>query len=684
MEEQYPNITIEELSMIENVSYRTKTVCKINNLTDLNSIMKFYYHNDHFLLLKCSSQKTNDELIAVCRKFKQLRNKNTAMPVSQKNELAVMINNLTELQKKILNNKIWIHVKDLGVRSLNGLKMYLKHDFSIEGLSPYLPADSIQFRNLWQVGEKAESEIYYFLHVMKGYLKDISTYDSDESLYVELVNSAVERRFKVDSKFIYEIWDGYDPKKGTPVFRICDILIESDYGFIRKKREIFKKSFNFYNNRAGFSFKKVSSAAKLTQERVRQIRKEIFYDLDSIFSFINYIDIKYLNLYDTDTGADLVMVSDDTVKQINKEEKNSFNRIFIIKILSIILKNTHCLIGNEEALVLGKTKGLRHQWKSLYLIRKEITDVFDFEKFVNDISKRLRNRIVRDYRFGIKDYMTRFSKTGKLTRFPEIYPIIEHILLTEFQSNILINEEIVFQRTTRRKVCEYAYEALERLGKPSKVGEIYEKVKELNPDYKTSELSISQSMKIKDGFIYFGRSGVYGLKTWEKEKDLKGGTIRDLVEEYLQKHDEPMHITDITKYVVRYRETNSNSIYYNIRSAKDRFRFFRVTLVGLRNKVYERDREAGMAKMSTVRRTWEKSLQLLRSFALENNRLPSYSGNAEEIRLARFYYIQTYNMRKGLLDEDRTGKFKQLMETLPEKKNMYGRRKITEHESKRA
>ena len=41
-------------------------------------------------------------------------------------------------------------------------------------------------------------------------------------------------------------------------------------------------------------------------------------------------------------------------------------------------------------------------------------------------------------------------------------------------------------------------------------------------------------MQRKRGFISFGRTSTYGLKEWEeKEKDIRGGTIRDITEEFL-------------------------------------------------------------------------------------------------------------------------------------------------------
>ena len=65
--------------------------------------------------------------------------------------------------------------------------------------------------------------------------------------------------------------------------------------------------------------------------------------------------------------------------------------------------------------------------------------------------------------------------------------------------------------------------------------------------------------------IFFGRTSTYGLKRWEKENPLiKGGTIRDIVEEYLLKFEEPKHISEIIIYVNKFRNTNERNIITNL------------------------------------------------------------------------------------------------------------------------
>lgn len=78
-------------------------------------------------------------------------------------------------------------------------------------------------------------------------------------------------------------------------------------------------------------------------------------------------------------------------------------------------------------------------------------------------------------------------------------------------------DRITFKRNTFKQVYEYSFEALEEIGGPATVSEIYLKVKELYPHYETSEAGIRASMKRKDGFVSVSRTSTFGLKKWEKE-----------------------------------------------------------------------------------------------------------------------------------------------------------------------
>src|SRR5690606_14635764 len=139
-------------------------------------------------------------------------------------------------------------------------------------------------------------------------------------------------------------------------------------------------------------------------------------------------------------------------------------------------------------------------------------------------------------------------------------------------------------RNTLKQVSEYAFEALEILGKPSNLSEIFKVINEKMPGVTKSEEALRGSIQRNPEIIYFGRSSTYGLKKWENEtENIKGGTIRSIVIEYLEMFDSPKHITQITEYVSNFRErTYQRSIMDNLKADKSNvFIFLRQGFIGL-------------------------------------------------------------------------------------------------------
>jgi hypothetical protein len=96
--------------------------------------------------------------------------------------------------------------------------------------------------------------------------------------------------------------------------------------------------------------------------------------------------------------------------------------------------------------------------------------------------------------------------------------------------------------------------------------------------------------KEKGVFIYFGRTSTYGLAEWEQTQEaIKGGTIRSIIEGYLESFEEPKHISELAEYVSQYRPKSSfHSIHTNLQFDKsNRFKEFKGGFWGLTSKNYD-------------------------------------------------------------------------------------------------
>lgn len=163
------------------------------------------------------------------------------------------------------------------------------------------------------------------------------------------------------------------------------------------------------------------------------------------------------------------------------------------------------------------------------------------------------------------------------------------ILRNEFDLD-LIGRKVIFKRTKKKLVFEYALEALQNICKPTHVSDIISEIKRTYPDFDSNESSLKAAMaRYKDTFIFFGRTSTFGLKKWESTfKNIKGGTIRDITEEFLQDCKEPCHITAITRHVNKYRKTDETSVITNLKmTTEKRFVFFKDGYVGLASKKYD-------------------------------------------------------------------------------------------------
>ena len=134
---------------------------------------------------------------------------------------------------------------------------------------------------------------------------------------------------------------------------------------------------------------------------------------------------------------------------------------------------------------------------------------------------------------------------------------------------------------------EYIIEALENLGNPSKLSEIYGWINDKYPEATKSEDALRGSCNRSSDIIYFGRSSTFGLKNWENTRDnIKGGTIKDIITELLENSITPIHITEILEEIHKYRDkTNEKNILTNLKlDPYNSFIIFNQKFIGLTNK----------------------------------------------------------------------------------------------------
>jgi hypothetical protein len=229
----------------------------------------------------------------------------------------------------------------------------------------------------------------------------------------------------------------------------------------------------------------------------------------------------------------------------------------------------------------------RHNWNNFYLINKELVSEFNFSGFVNDIDNRMKIRIYETYEFNFKSYLSKFLTNGNYDMLDRVFDLAEKIINKEFNIYLDLDDNIVFKRNTIKQVVEYAIEVLDEIGEPTKVDKIYELLERKNPGITKSADALRGSLQRNPEIIFFGRFSTYGLRKWETEKEnIKGGSIKDLVYDYLNKNENPLHINQILSEVKKFGyDTNAKNIITNLKlDPYEQFVIFNQSFIGLKNK----------------------------------------------------------------------------------------------------
>ncbi|MFH6935226.1 sigma factor-like helix-turn-helix DNA-binding protein [Flavobacterium sp. FlaQc-30] len=670
-------ITIDEIFKRNEISVRTYHVCKYNKLHSILDILNYYYQNKSFEKLRNCGSKSNLELVKTCTKYKNDYIENREIEIKKENALKEIVLNLTRVQREVINSFIFVKTNSLSVRSKNAIAMYLKNNLKVKNYTEkILLSESFNVNDIKNVGAKCVPELEVNISIIKDFIFEVSQ-TTDEKYLIALKNKyLIQQTFGIP--FVPS-----EILESESIFLLTDFLFNQNAFFDETKTIVVKKGLKLYNHQKELTLDEIAEQVDLSRERVRQIRKNCLEDLFSNLLFISNFNDDLFQKYNIDTESSYIEINTDILEKINNLNHTHFSREFIIYILSAYLHNRFTLIGDYEDILQFKYFNSRnkHNWNNFYLIDKKLASEIDFTFFMDDISSRLSARIEESYSFNFKSYLSKFLTNNNIKMLDLLSPICERVINDEFEIYLDLDENLDFKRNSSRQVHEYAYEALQQLGKPSKVKEIFEKVIELHPNYNTEEAKIRVSMKRIHGFVPVGRKSVFGLKKWENElENFKGGTIRDIVEEYLMQFSTPKHISNITEYVLKYRPKSSQySILQNLKlDESGLYIFYKDSHIGLASKKYESD----FKKLSEVTRTdiktWEETFEILQNFISIKQRLPFSNGvPEEEIKLYRWINLQQSKQKKGNLEENKMEKLNSLLTKHP---ITNGRRRLNSQE----
>ena len=421
----------------------------------------------------------------------------------------------------------------------------------------------------------------------------------------------------------------------------------------------------------------LASAVGLSRERVRQLLGK---GIDILLSYPRMIQQT-----DLLNECRYSLQSDYDFKQIRDEENVDFSNEYII-ICTSIIDNTLSLIGDMRKSLLRASGTVRQ----LYLVPKDINSFFMFERFIQSIDAMVAEKRFFPYRDELETFVHRLiDKDITDEVFYSIVRECRKILLKGYPNNI-INNQIFFPANARKAIPYLIEDILREFNRPMSADEICNCLNERYPNLDQKPSKIGANALRNSNIIAVSRSSTYALVEWNYT-DKRGGTIRDIVEEYLNSLIEPIApLSDICDYISIFRgKVKESSVKSNLlaESSNKYSLYYKggVMYIGYTN--YAVDESYIIQEKRQGRRSFKDSITLLEKFIQENERFPFSSGvTDEEIRLSRFFSVCKNNLRKGTLAPDEKAEIERIESMYEQfkirKEHIRTRRaKATEHNS---
>ncbi len=587
------NIPLETLVREFPLSVRAMGICMRNGLTTLYRLRFHFRTHGKFKNIQGCGDRVEYELTELLNRFNSTTPENQPKVIFKEHVEEVRVSpdrDLTPFKKATLTHHIQYLLSTLTVRALNGLKQQFG-DSPWRTIMETLFEPDFDFLDIKNIGEKSAKELNGFRDKIATFVKTLAlTEENDLSKqYTKLI---LRNAFTGLSENIDEILVAtFDTNDKIKLFTLIHRLVSVGVIFKPAEKEIFQINYSFTKKNSK-TYDTIAVDMNITKERVRQLKNTLQRQIGDYFEFITTLKVNDIASYDLDHSTPVIIIDHLKAKTINEKENVDFSYVFYSIIFGLLLRSSHAVLGDDEFIANEPYGKKPSKFKNCYLIDKTIFESFNFSSFVNDIYSKLSIKIEESYSIYFDGYLYSFLKQPNLKSITVLKNICEQIILHEFEVIVDGNGFLQFEKNTRQKTYEYALEVLESKSQMMTVYEISKAITERHPGLNIAPESIRASLQREKGiFIFFGRRSTYGLRKWETDQDnVKGGTIRDIIEEYLMTKDSPVHISEILVHVLKYRKTNERNVLTNIKMEENkRFVFFAAGFIGIKTKTYDFD-----------------------------------------------------------------------------------------------
>ena len=554
------------------LSFRALNICENLEIFTIQDFFDFITKYQDFSNVRNCGKKTNLELLAFydfCCKREIL--KDQSQFVSDK---------FLENDSKIFEAIVSKEFGKLSIRAQNALtNLFGSNLFFRKNIETYFIRNDFKPLRLRNVGRKTAFEIDNFKSIITQYYNttffelDSPVNQARSELYA-ILGFMVEDEFYLE-KFVSNTF---------PLFKFSQRYFNEILALEKDDTYILKNHFHLLDRL--YTLEEMGAKFNLTRERIRQKREKLISRVRSIFSILSPL-LKKTEYEDSILKGHFVVFPEQIVNEHLKAEINEVGPVFCIFLIELFIGDDYYSISPMDKLqrpkkieALEKYR-LFHRITESYLVSRHLISKLQLLDFLSSVLFNLTKR-----HDDVKIHKIDLSSNSNFGN--DLLQLFSIIL--ERQFNLKVDDGYYkIERSSNRKVFEYIVETLEAIGKPAHISEIIFKLTAIFPTFIPSETGIKAAIRSnKKLFIHFGRTSTFGLRIWEEKfPNIRGGTIRDIVEEFLGQSEEPCHISVITEYVQKYRKSDKHSVLQNLKLADDgRFIFFKGSHVGLTSKNY--------------------------------------------------------------------------------------------------
>lgn len=260
--------------------------------------------------------------------------------------------------------------------------------------------------------------------------------EQEQEMLLSLANRIVNNDFIIKDEFFlltnqfpwdYDFAIDFYKKNGHfPIFWLFEQYLKNDKS---RNTQILTEVFPIFQDKELYSFEEIAKKYGLSLERIRQLSHKILHKVVE-FYYNHWLHKRNHCTYILDFLKTLNIKNKDTFElqaYLTQKEQCNLTIDFVLQILSSVFRDEYTLLGG-----LGISPHVK-VWKNTYLIHRNYSESFDFEKFRKQFANMLLNNEVK-FLLDIDMYVAKSQcwKAFDVDKSKIIIGIVKEIIKNEF------------------------------------------------------------------------------------------------------------------------------------------------------------------------------------------------------------------------------------------------------------